>query len=262
MKYGLIWTIMTKDNTTEEQLINNTYKLINILEEKVYKDKNYAILEKQSIGLHKNAKRSHIHLSQFIEWTSKKEIKHLDKKLFSLIILEKKELKDLTDIQLSIWNENDPKFNPDYLYGYPLKEYTKDNEILFLDQFINIPTTDIYRMRKLSNDIYQPRYYEWLKKKENEYIDEETTQNKYEYINKNLDFFRPDQIHQKLDFKSLPYKDKLRRVIKILLEYQKLQYSLKQKRVFKATALKELAESYLYFNNLSTEDDILERLGL
>lgn len=246
---------LTQKIATEETFDNLIVPFIDMIE-KAYKDKNYKLVY-QSVGLNVNATRRHHHINTVIE-TEQKDIKNWDSRVLPLIQEWKSKNKEKVDVYLSIWRTDDPKFELRRLIGYPLKEYEKFNQIVYLQYFVGLSHEEIEEYRKLANEIYQKAKYEYLKNKEKKLLEEETTDNKYEYITKTLDLSTSDKILERDRFKNNDIRVKINIVKSILFKYQKLQFHQNNKKVFKLSAIKELAISYLYFMDLCNEDELNE----
>jgi len=246
---------LTQKIATEETFDNLVIPFIELIE-KVYKDKNYKLVY-QSVGLNVNATRRHHHINTLVE-TEQKDIKNWDTRILPDIKDWKDKNKQKVDVYLSIWKTEDPKFELRRLIGYPLKEYEHFNQITLIEWFVGLTHEEIEQYRKTSNEIYQKAKYEYLKNKEKKLIEEETVDNKYEYITKTLDISTSDRIMERDRFKNMDIRTKINCVKTILLKYQKLQYHQNNKKNFKLSAIKELATSYIYLMDLASEDEICE----
>lgn len=212
-------------------------------------------IEKQIVGKHSNAKRVHYHIAVKISY-SKLPVKHLNRQLTPL--LNEKNL----DYKISFYHNDDPKYDEQKPFMYPLKESenTAENKILFSKYATNISYDDYHSYTLTAISIYDKILYEKKQKDEKKLILEDTTESKYAFLDKELfsiDNYDNDTIYAVGDFKSQIIQIKLKRVCSTLLKYQKIQYLEQNKKCFKIGAIMDLAISYLYFRNLCTEDELL-----
>ncbi|WP_445775508.1 hypothetical protein, partial [Shewanella sp.] len=112
-----------------------------------------------------------------------------------------------------------------------------------------------------ASSIYDKILYEKKQKDEKKLILEDTTESKYAYLDKELfgiSDYDNDTIYAVSEFKVKNIEKKLKAVCKTLMKYQKIQYYEQNKKCFKIGAIMDLAISYLYFRELTDEDELLD----
>lgn len=220
----------------------------------VMKKLDYKI-EKMIIGKHTNSSRPHYHIAVKISYTSK-QLKCFNRKL-----TQELKQKDL-DFKISFYHNDDPKYDEEKPFMYPLKEVdnTAENKILYDQYAINISKEEYQRYTITSQGIYNEILYKKKSKEEQEIIKKDTTDSKYKYLDKELlgiENYDNDTIYPVISIMNENYEKKVKVVCTYLLKYQKIQYLENNKKCFKIGALQDLALSYLYFRNLISEEEII-----
>ena len=221
---------------------------VDYLSQKIQELYKKFIIEKMTIGLHQNASRIHYHFGLVID-TGDKELKHWDKYFSPLLNEVKKTIKGEKNLKTThrINITEDDEFG---VLAYPLKEYECISKMKFICKFIGLNDEEIEALRKFSHDKYRKAKYDASVKEKKKIEEEENTENKYKYIE--------EQLSHLSSFHGEHPVMKLRIVCAILLEYQKLQYNTNQKRSFKSTCIKDLAQSYLINENHITPLEFVE----
>lgn len=213
-------------------------------------------IEKQIVGKHSNAKREHYHIAVKISY-SKSPVKHLNRKLTPL--LNEQDL----DYKISFYHNDDPKYDEKKPFMYPLKETENkvQNQILYTKYALNVSEEEFASSSLTASSIYDKILYEKKQKDEKKLILEDTTESKYAYLDKELfgiSDYDNDTIYAVSEFKVKNIEKKLKAVCKTLMKYQKIQYYEQNKKCFKIGAIMDLAISYLYFRELTDEDELLD----
>ncbi len=225
-------------------------KLKSVMDKLEYK------IDKLIVGKHSNAKREHYHIAVKISY-SKSPVKHLNRKLTPLINEQN------LDYKISFYHNDDPKYDEKKPFMYPLKESENkvQNQILYTKYAVNISEEEFASYTLTASSIYDKILYEKKQQQEKKLILEDTTESKYAYLDKELfsiTDYDNDTIYAVGDFKVLKIEKKLKAVCKTLMKYQKIQYLEQNKKCFKIGAIMDLAISYLYFRNLTDEDELLD----
>ncbi len=140
------------------QFLDEFYFIIkDILEEKL----KYKIL-KQIVGKHSNAKREHYHLAVLVSYSAKPLI-HLNRKLTPLINTKQRQV----DFKISFYHNDDPKYDEQKPFMYPLKEsknqeqnktlYGKYSHGISLSEFNHYSITAIGIYDKMCYDLEQKK---------------------------------------------------------------------------------------------------------
>lgn len=213
-------------------------------------------IERRIVGLHSNAKREHYHIAVKISYL-KNPVKHLNRKLTPL--LNEKDL----DYKISFYHNDDSKYDEEKPFMYPLKESQNktQNKALYTKYAVNIPEETFSSYTITACAIYDKVQYDKLQKDEKKQILEDTTESKYSFLDKelfNILNYDNDTIYAVSEFRSQNIEKKLKSVCKTLMKYQKIQYLEQNKKCFKIGAIMDLAISYLYFRELTDEDELLD----
>lgn len=229
-----------------DEFITNVSKVMDKIQYKI---------DKQIVGFHSNAKREHYHIAVKISY-SKSPVKHLNRKLTPL--LNEPNL----DYIISFYHNDDPKYDEKKPFMYPLKESQNQvqNKILYTKYAINISEEEFASNSITASAIYDKALYEKKAKIEKKMILEDTTESKYQYLDKeifSITDYDNDTIYAVGDFKCQKIEKKLKVVCKTLMKYQKIQYLEQSKKCFRIGSIMDLAISYLYFRELTTEDELL-----
>ena len=254
MIIAITYTLLPKTELPQEQILDITDRLIQSLpiyykrlDKKGYKDINYDIVC-LSVGLHLDASRPHCHIGHLINTNSDKEIKNWDKSLRPLLLEFIQLFKDKIDLKIS-FNSKVEETDRMAVLAYPLKEYRKFNDILLLKRFINLSDEEIEQLRIFAHSKWIEVLAGKAKKAKDKQQTEDTLEQKWLYIDEQI-------LVDKIQFYSLIMEDKVRLIMRWLLQYQKKQYEQSQKRSFRVSNLKETAMNYLYLKNMISENDI------
>ena len=247
---NITYTILAREDTTIEELekisLNFRKKILEQYEEKKYK------VVKMTIGLHKNASRNHIHIGHTL-FVGDKKLAHWDKHLRTFPLLQDKLNKDKIDIKIS-YKDNIEEIDIRNVLAYPLKEYKTNEDIKYLGDFIGLTEKEIFNLRDYAHQIYLVKSYDKKTQDEKKIIEEENTDNKYKYIDNELQL---ENIIHKIHFREKPIEIKIKQILGILFKYEKLQHLEKNKKVFRVNCMMDLAISYLYFKDLGSEEEII-----
>lgn len=215
-------------------------------------------IEKLIIGKHSKAKREHYHLAVLVSYSNKPLI-HLNRRLTPLINTNGRKV----DFKISFYHNDDPKYDEQKPFMYPLKESQnqEENKTLYDKYHYNILLSEFNHYSVTAIGIYDKMCYDLERKQKQQQQEEETTENKYKYLDNelfNIQDYDKDTIYPTGEFRSYNIEKKLKMVCKSLLRYQRILHHERHKKVFKITSIMDLAISYLYFRDLVSEDELLE----
>ena len=259
MKLLITYTLLCQQKiTTVEQLAEITQNMVEFLpqyynrkDKKGLKDFHYDIIS-LSWGIHQDATRLHSHIGHYIETNNDKKVLHWDKSLRPIIHPFIEKFKTLIDFKISFSKTEINDLDIKNVVGYPLKEYSKNSEIIKPESFTGLSSEKIEDLRNYANLIWQTTKREKQIIANKKVIEEDTIEQKYIWVDKEVAKINT------LDWHRTPADIKIRMVITWLLQYQKAQYDAHEKRSFKVACIKDLAVNYLYNKSYITESDIIQ----
>lgn len=195
-----------------------------------------------------NSGKVHWHINMIIETEEKEARKYKDfgSKFRRLKINIPKEYKDLfpENYKIKYYYDSSPDYDESCM-GYPLKEYCDFTEIPLMLQY-GYTDDELEKLRQKAHKIWIKKFKEYEAKKKEEL-------SLQEYLDDNVKFDNEVELNP---------LTKIRKVIRQILFYRKLQNQRGETKSIQLTRLRDQATSYLYFKNLITESDILEELRI
>ena len=215
-------------------------------------------IEKMIIGKHDNATRSHYHIGTIVTYQSKTYIKHFHRKLREQLT-QKKATDVLGDFKISFRHQTDEEYNEANVLQYPLKEKDNDHENKRLyDAYSKGITEEEFKSYTITSQaIYNQAKYEKEQKEKKDILKKSNADTKYEYLDQSLGIIANEISPTFITLREQTLEEKIKKCLIICLKFEKHQHELNQKKVFKISSHMDLVLSYLYFRNLTTEEELI-----